>query len=766
MGPSVRPSMVLSFLLLLTALGQVDSADASNVGILYDHVSFPTIILIDCLWVLSFFLILVYTAETKRHIVSKLWNYVSIGQILFIIGIIFIQASIFSTPVDQNFTTEEAARFMMGWAKIIILFAIVIASILFFVEWLAIFNITPTIASTDNLPYLAVSIVLTILGTTLPIYWHPTIVLGPDVMIFPIIALAAFMAVTIYFTSMGFLILRELPQLRRFRWMLGYSLLLYMFVVIVVVDFFAFYSQPESPIPQNVVFFVFAGISFLFAGYVLETKAVVIFAQQFIVKQKEEQSVSGPRIGDVLDKLAQKFMRTTKLVSIVETTSIDGLEFNVKERSFGLDGIDVDDAENQEKLSKLFLDLWDLIIDSKPPDIMKDYDTVALRDEFQSEQSDAQDILPPPIARRILPPRMILEGMLDETVNSFFYRLFPENKEFGSQVSKCIKNAFGPEHLRTLEKLDRLNPKTYLDRLDVKSDEELIERVSRDYLTFYRHICRIARKTVDRKRAKELIRQVLEDAAKNPVYVSSGLSDMIGNALFATKHSWGNSVLDREFGLLNASFYVMTSFPPDFFKEQFYASMIDSNIKHYRNAIWITSTKISVVKHLLDESMNVEELLGNNRLKLLILDPNLEEAVEKGHNCYLVPTGFDKLAMQVKIVLDDLPPSGNVVVLELPITAMKSETTLLYKFIYHIKSMCEKYDATIVLGVNPVILSDEDIGMFKNICEVTIEVEDGIMRLHRMVGPRVAVEVSEQSGMLVYHPKEKPDRSKHKSDEK
>ena len=761
----IRTTALLLFLLLATSLGQVDSADASKVDILYNHFSFQTIILVDCLWVLSFFLILVYTAEIKRHIVSKLWDYVSVGQILFLIGIIFIQASIFSTPVDQIFATEHVARFMMGWAKIIILFAIVIAGILFFVEWLAIFNITPTIVSSDNLPYLGVSIVLTILGTTIPIYWHPTIVFGPEVILFPIIALAAFMAVTIYFTSMGFLILRELPQLRRFKWMLGYSLLLSVFVVIVVVDFLAFYSQPESPIPQNVVFFVFAGISFLFAGYVLETKAVVIFAQQFIVKQKKEQSVSGARISDVLDKLAKKFLRTTKLESIVEASSIEGLDFNVKERSFELEGIDIDDEENQEKMSKLFLALWDLIIDSRPPDIMKDYDTVALRDEFQSEQSDAQDTLPPSIAGRILPPRTLLEGMLDESVNTF-YRLFPESKEFGPQVSKCIKNAFGPENLRTLEKLERFDPETYLDRLDVKSDEELIARVSRDYLTFYRHICKNAKNTVDRKRAKELISQAMEDAAKNPVYVSSGLSDMVANALFATKNSWGDSVLDRELGLLNASFSVMTSFPADFFKEQFYASMIDSNIKHHRNAIWITSTKLSVVKHLLAESMDVEGYLDNNRLKLLILDPNLEESVEKGHNCYLVPPGFNKLAMQAKIVLDDLPPSGSVVVLELPITAMKAETTLLYKFIYHIKSMCEKYNAMLVLGVNPVILSEEDTGMFKNICEVTIEVEDDIMKLHRMDGPHVAVEVSEQSGMLVYRPKEKPDSTKSKNDEK
>ncbi len=182
MGPFVRTTWVLSFLLVLTALGQTDSADASKVDILYNHFTFQTIILVDCLWVLSFFLILVYTAEIKRHIVSKLWDYVSIGQILFLIGIIFIQASIFSTPVDQIFATEEAARFMMGWAKIILLFAIVIAGILFFVEWLAIFNITPTIASINNLPYLGLSILLTMLGTTLPIYWHPTIVFGPEVL--------------------------------------------------------------------------------------------------------------------------------------------------------------------------------------------------------------------------------------------------------------------------------------------------------------------------------------------------------------------------------------------------------------------------------------------------------------------------------------------------------------------------------------------------------------------------------------------------------
>ncbi len=759
----VRKTVLLSFLLFLTALGQADNPDPSKVDILYDHFSFQTIILVDCLWVLSFFLILVYTAEIKRHIVSKLWDYVSMGQILFLIGIIFIQASIFSTPVDQVFATDETARFMMGWAKIILLFAIVIAGILFFVEWLAIFNITPTIMSTGNLPFLGLSIVLTILGTTIPIYWHPTIVFGPEVILFPIIALAAFMAVTIYFTSMGFLILRELPQLRRFKWMLGYSLLLSVFVVIVVVDFLAFYSQPESPIPQNVVFFVFAGISFLFAGYVLETKAVVIFAQQFIVKEKKEHNVSGTRIGYVLDNLAKKFMRTTKLESIVESNSIEGLEFSVKERSFILDGIEIDDEKNQEKLSRLFLDMWDLIIDSSPPETITDYDTVALRNEFKAELSSAEDKLPPPIAGRILPPRMILKGMLDDIVNTF-YRLFPESKEFGSQVSKSVKKAFGPEHLRTLEKLERFDPETYLDRLEIKDDEELIARVSRDYLTFYRHVCKTAKKMVDRKRARELISQAIEDAAQNPIYISSGLSDMIGNALFATEHSWGNNVLDREFELLNASYSVMTSFPPDFFKEQFYASMIDRSIKHHRNAIWITSTKLSVVKHLLAENMNVEEHLDNNRLKLLILDPNLEEAVEKGHNCYLVPPGFNKLAMQSKIVLEDLPPSGNVVVLELPITAMKAETTLLYKFIYHIKSMCEKYNATLVIGVNPVILSEEDMGMFKNICEITIEVKDDIMNIHRMDGPRAAVEVAEQSGMLMYRPKEKSEKPKDNSE--
>ena len=71
---------------------------------------------------------------------------------------------------------------------------------------------------------------------------------------------------------------------------------------------------------------------------------------------------------------------------------------------------------------------------------------------------------------------------------------------------------------------------------------------------------------------------------------------------------------------------------------------------------------------------------------------------------------------------------------------------MLYKFVSHVKSLCENNDSTLVLGVDAKICTAESLAMLRDISEIVVEAEsDGRLSITRITGgPPVKAEIGRE----------------------
>ncbi len=712
------------------------------------------------LWAAVIYLTLVYGFTIRTSVRSEAWDTLTAGMVLFVIGLILFQASVFVVPLNLLAEASDHVPNILPQVKMSLLFMTVFVLVLFLADWCKVFELKPTVLDASNLKYAVFSVIIAGAGAVVPMFFNPHIMLEERVYIFPIVGIAAFLVANLYFTLSGILIVRESPVFRRFKWMIADSLFVTLFLGILVYEFWVYPEHLRQTIFPETLFYSFAGLFFLVVGYIYKLRALMIFTKAFVIgprkgprKESEDAHISA----DILDYLAGKFLKTNELESAVgrilrENKAMKNVTFDPDKRSFDLTEVDISDDDVQRGVSDLFFAIIDLLKELKPPKIDKGYTEDSLKADILTHFATTEERPPPGVEGYILPKTLVLAQAVSEVMNKFLGSI-PLEAGFTKVVINAIDGVWGGEFVRAEDGRVAFDGDAFLIFCKDKgaSEKDMVRYISRLYLRAHRLALEPFKNVMSREKVGEILMENVKEVASKPLYRSAGVSDIMVNAFFADSHPWGFGPLNRTIGKIPNKYTLLLTYEPEFPKEQFISGILTANLRAYRNAIWVAQARHGITRHLLSEGVDVDALLEDDRLLLLSMDPNIEDSKEMSKGCRTVGVTFNKLSYELKRSLEDFPVSSIIVIVELPVSAIKEATTMLYKFVFHIKAMCDKYDATLIIAADSTICGDETVAMLKGIAELVVEARDGVIVASSVsAGSSTRLTFGEKSGQLTF----------------
>lgn len=712
------------------------------------------------LWAAVIYLILVYGFTIRTSVRSEAWDTLTAGMVLFVIGLILFQASVFVVPLQLLVEASNHVPYVLPHVKMSLLFLTVFVLVLFLVDWCKVFELHPTVLAPPNVKYAVFALLIAGAGTVVPMFYNPHIMLQERVYIFPIVGIAAFVVANLYFTVSGILIVRESPVFRRFRWMIADSVFVTAFLGILVYEFWVYPEPLRQTIFPETLFYIFTGLFFLIVGYIYKLRALIIFTKAFVIgprkgprKESKEVHISA----DILDYLAGKFLKTTELESAVgrilrENKAMKDVTFNPDKRSFDLTEVDLSDDDVQRGVSDLFFAIIYLLKELEPPKIDKDYTEDSLKVDILTHFATTEERPPPGVEGYILPKTLVLAQAVSEVMNKFLGSI-PLEAGFTKVVINAIDGVWGGEFVRSEGGRITFDGDAFLTFCKDKgaTEKDMVRYISRLYLRAHRLALEPFKNVMSRDKVGEIMMENVKEVASKPLYRSAGVSDIMVNAFFADSHPWGFGPLNRTIGKIPNKYTLLLTYEPEFPKEQFISGLLTANLRAYRNAVWVAQARHGITRHLLSEGVDVDTLLEDDRLLLLSMDPNIEDSKETTKGCRTIGVTFNKLSYELKQALDDFPVSSIIVVVELPVSAVKGVITMLYKFVFHIKAMCEKYDATLIIAADSTICGEETVAMLKGIAELVVDARDGVIVASSVSeGSTSRLTFGEKSGQLTF----------------
>jgi len=71
--------------------------------------------------------------------------------------------------------------------------------------------------------------------------------------------------------------------------------------------------------------------------------------------------------------------------------------------------------------------------------------------------------------------------------------------------------------------------------------------------------------------------------------------------------------------------------------------------------------------------------------------------------------------------------------------------------VFHLRSLCERYNATLLLGADSAIAASDTLAMLEESCDVIVEADDTSFKFSRMVGrERTVLYYDEEGGRLTF----------------
>ncbi len=721
------------------------------------------------LWAVVIHLGLVHGSTIRSSIRTDAWDSFTTSLVLFVIGFMLFQASVLVSPVALLAEAADYEPVFMPQVKLTLLFLTATVLVLFLADWCSAFNLRPRVLARENLSYAVFSLLVAGAGTALPIVYNRPVPLDSYVQVYPVTAIAAFVMVNAYFTLSGALAVRERPVFDRFKWIIVDSVLITAFLCTLVYEYWVFPPHLFQSFFPEILFYTFAGFTFIIAGYVYKLRALISFIRSFVLEVRVRtagETASGPVTGEVLNHLAAKFVAAEELEKAIAEVcegndALEKLSFDPENRSFGLEDLDINDKSVQEGMSALFFSIVDLLLELEPPRIDRVYSEDELKDDIFKHVTNADGRPPPGIEGYILPQGLVLAQAVSEVLNTFLSTI-PLKAGFSTVVINAIDGVWGGEFVRADDDNITFDGDAFLMfcKKKTSTDKEMVRYISRLYLRAHRLALEPFKSFMSREKMEKALRENIREVVNRPLYRAAGVSDVMMNAFFADNHAWGFDAIERECGKLPNKYSVLLTYDSQFPKDLFISSFIAANLRTYRNAAWLSSIRTSVAHHLLSsQDIDVDSLLEDGRFMLVSLDPNIEETKTTSPGCSTVNTGFNSLSYELGQIMESFPISSILVVIELPVSAIKSDTTRLYKFLHHITALCDRYDATALLVADISLCGDETAAMLKELTEIVISTKDeeiNIMDVARSTARRFKYRMIE-GDLIIDRPVKGPD---------
>ena len=685
-------------------------------------------VVVFVLWVLVFFLVLVYCDEIRRATLARVWTLATSGQVLFLVGLTIVQASYLSIPISA-YEPWVALNPVPTAVRLLFIFSVVISGFLFLVEWSRIFSLSPRIMTTRNLGFLPIAVVLASLAFAFPFLDLPNVGLEPRTMTFPIIACAAFLALNAYFTLTGYFLLTRVRVLSRFKWMVGYSVLLTCLMLVMVGEYVATPEEMRVAVYAPILFPLFTGILILLIGYVLHLQAMQLFVKALLPQSTEQEvsEVEGELALKVVTFLAGRFISEAPIEGMLiravrDEPALASLKYERDKRRLKTKDLDTSSEQVLVGLTDLYTTLFDSIIRFHPPVVDEDYTEDSLKARILKRFSDQIEELPPPITGHLLPRSHVLKTAFQDTMDALLSAL-PLEAGFSTAVANKAHEAWDGDFFEHVDSGLAFDADAFFKELEEKEldEEELVDTAIQKYLKAHRVMFEPVTRFIDHKHLNALLEDHVRKVVEKPLYRAADVSDILLNAYFARDHGWGFQELEAEIGRLHTGYLTLLAADPGFPKERFCAAFLAENLEHYRNALWVTQAKHAVLTEFISAYLPAEALLKENALKLMRIDATIEGVTDVGTNVYRVGDRFADLEWSVKKALESFPPSGVCTVLSLPVPLLQNDPLALYRFASALKSLSETYNVTFILEVNNELCDDRSFAVLSDLSEVVIE---------------------------------------------
>jgi len=713
--------------------------------------------LVLVVWILALYALLVAVAEINDNVKSRVWDAMTLGHLLIVLGLVLINASEFAVPnalYEERLATVPVA---LTGIRLLLVLIMVVTALAFFRSWCTVFSLEPDLYAPANSRYLASAAIITLGSAILPFMWAPPLnvetVLGPFVTAITV----SFILIVAYGAKITSQLLKRIPSFKNLQELMVYYVLMIMFVGMYAAE--AYMMSPHLRIRVFSETFIFVSLGFLCSiiGLGIQVQALAMLNASFGTvptkeRHREEDEGAGETMVEAICDLAGRFIRTVELEALVnevkaENPALRDLSFDAQDRTFDAHTIDLEDGDNVDDLSLIFNGMINLLTTLSPPNTDRKYSEEQLRKELYRLFGDDTDNLPPAVAGFIMPKdRVAVQGMEDA-----FTALFPAlplEAGFRSILIQTLEEIWGKEAVTATKKgppiVDVADTMEQLRKARgrKKAYAELVARYRRTLAEIHLKLKNI----MSRDDIKHIIDLNVRPVAERPIFQAAGLTDLFTNALFAPGHPWGFEAIDQPAGHIPAHFSVLLIHSPGFAKEHFYSTFITKNLRHHRHAIWVSQARHTILKRLMARLDPIDDALVQGRLRLLSVDPNMDTSKEMGPGCNLIGATLNTISWELRRAFQSFPIGSVCTVLELPPSALKEDTTLLYKFASHVKSLCESNDSALVLGVDAKICTAESLAMLRDISEIVVEAEsDGRISITRITGgPPVKAEIGHE----------------------
>ncbi|MDP6627519.1 MAG: hypothetical protein QGG50_06435 [Methanopyri archaeon] len=712
--------------------------------------------LVLVVWIFALYALLVAVAEINDKIKSRVWDAMTLGHLLIVLGLVLINASEFAVPRPLYEERLAMVPVALTGIRLLLVLIMVVTALAFFRSWCTVFSLEPDLFAPTNTRYLASAAIITLGSAILPFMWAPPLnvdtVLGP----FVTAITTSFILLVAYGGRITGQLLKRIPSFKNLHELMVYYVLMILFVGVYATE--AYMMSPHLRLRVFSETFIFVSLGFLCSiiGLGIQVRALAMLNASFgMVSTKgyhREEEGAGEAMVEAICDLAGRFVRTVELEALVNEVkagnpALRDLSFDARDRCFTAEAIDLEDNDNVEDISLIFNGMVDLLTTLSPPNTDRKYTKERLRKELYRVFGDNTENLPPAVAGFILPRDQVAVQGMEEVFTALFPAL-PLEAGFRSILIQTLKDIWGDDAVTAAKKgppiVDVAGTMEQLRKARgrKKAYNELVARYRRTLAEIHFKLKNI----MSRDDIKHVLDLNVRPVAERPVFRAAGITELFTNALFASGHPWGFEAIDGPAGHIPAHFSVLLIHSPGFTKEHFYSTFISKNLGLHRHAIWVSQARHTILKRLMERVDSVDDSLAQGRLKLLSVDPNMDTSKELGPGCYLIGATLNTISWELRRAFQSFPVGSVCTVLELPPSALKEDTTMLYKFVSHVKSLCENNDAALVLGVDAKICTTESLAMLRDISEIVVEAEsDGQLSITRITGgPPVKAEIGRE----------------------
>ncbi|MDP7494257.1 MAG: hypothetical protein QGG26_14930, partial [Candidatus Undinarchaeales archaeon] len=640
-----RPRLTL--LLLLVFLVVAQPALGADDEIILDTLPFVVRIALVLLWAAVFYVVFLYCGVLYESVRSPDIPILCAGTLLFVLGLLMLQTGMLATPPYIMERLLEVLPPHIYVLKMVLLLAIIGLTLMFLREWARVFMVAPILDEPGYIPYAAASASLLInaIAIMLPYVYNPVIQIHERILLFPVVGGGLFIILAGYYTLTGLLVARETPVLRRFIWIIAETTLMTVFLILFLTETLWVPANLRGVVFPHTIFYSYVGFALILIGYVLKVRSLVAFSSTFIAR---EVARSTGTKGDttlfcrVMDRLVDYFEDVPALLDALKKVGVRTyLTFRPADRRFTYTGHDLTSFEMEEVFTKAFFASIELATSSHPPVTRGEVDEDRLKADITDHLGDDIRDVPLRVRSYLLPETKLMELTVTDTMKKLL-EILSLTKGMSGVLMRSLGPAFPRGTFSLEDEFITFDPAHMREHIlsNSRTEDDFEQGLSTAYLRFYRIVLTKGRGLLSIDRLRSILETVVSPYSTDKLYAATGIPSLLANGLFAKDHPWGYTELDEAAGRIQNNFAVLLAHTPDFPKEDFLSRFISGNINEYRNVILVSHIKPAVLTTMLGPELEAEQLMDEDRLCMLLLDPNQEDMVTERKNVVRINTSF------------------------------------------------------------------------------------------------------------------------------